>query len=433
MFLTPSYQAAGETVPKEYFEKEWRAFELSENILTPSHLERKQLTDLYGIDEEKIHVVPRGVETSLLYPKKRVLSHPLQFCSVGSIKPQKNTLGLIDLFAKVTQKFSNARLKIIGPVQDPVYAETAQSKAESLALEVEWWGPVPPEELAEALDGVHLHLSMASCETFGRSIFETLASGLPNVIQKKKNAAAEYLEHLPYARFVQGVDEALEAIESILPHYEMLSFMALEIGTLFDDAFLSRLLVSKICKGKAMGIADFDGTLYHKEDLEKTERCLAAFQKFEVRVLCSARPLEDLLYQLDFFNFKVDWIIASSGAIVSKGSGEPLWVTPLSTLDLPSGNPITFDGNILQVITLLKEASSLKFRTEIYQGQTFVSHWQASKLHAAHRLLKTLDWSGQVHVFGDGPYDRELITYFDGTLITPSPKNNRQKQEITYG
>jgi hydroxymethylpyrimidine pyrophosphatase-like HAD family hydrolase len=258
---------------------------------------------------------------------------------------------------------------------------------------------------------------MANCETFGRAIFETLASGLPNVAQRKENAAAEYLEHLPYARFVQGVDEALEAIEAILHTYEVLSSRALEIGYLFDDVFLSRLLVSKICKRKAMGIADFDGTLYHKEDPERTERCIAAFQKYEVRVLCSARPLEDLLHQLDVFNLKVDWIIASSGAIVSKGSGEPLWMTPLPAFDLPHGTPIIFEGNVLQVATLSKEASSYEFRTEIYQGQPFVSHWKASKLHAVHRLLKTLDWLGQVQVFGDGPYDRELITYFDGQRI----------------
>jgi hydroxymethylpyrimidine pyrophosphatase-like HAD family hydrolase len=67
---------------------------------------------------------------------------------------------------------------------------------------------------------------------------------------------------------------------------------------------------------------------------------------------------------------------------------------------------------------------------EIYQGMAFINDWQASKLQAVLRLLRHIDWHGQVRAFGDGPYDNELLTYFDGTLITPSPANKFQKEEI---
>ncbi len=105
MFLTPSYIASGEIVPEEYRQMEQLSLLMSKQILTPSHLERCQLIDHYSIPLERIHVVPRGVETKLLVPKIRILSGPPKFCSIGSIKPQKNTLGLLRLFAHAWQDF----------------------------------------------------------------------------------------------------------------------------------------------------------------------------------------------------------------------------------------------------------------------------------------------------------------------------------------
>ena len=118
MFLTPSYRASGEIVPKKYFEMERLVLASSKNILTPSHLEKWQLIEFYSVREECIHVIPRGIDPRFLTPKKRFFDRRLEFCSVGSIKLQKNTLGLIDLFAKVSVRFPGAKLKIIGPVQN---------------------------------------------------------------------------------------------------------------------------------------------------------------------------------------------------------------------------------------------------------------------------------------------------------------------------
>ena len=55
-------------------------------------------------------------------------------------------------------------------------------------------------------------------------------------------------------------------------------------------------------KKEAVAISDFDGTLFHKDDAEKTMRCVEAFKKFPVKVLCSARPVNDLLEQLKIYS-----------------------------------------------------------------------------------------------------------------------------------
>jgi glycosyltransferase involved in cell wall biosynthesis len=442
MFLTPSYRASGEIVPQEYFEAEKRVLSDSKNILTPSHLEKRQLVEIYSIPKERIHVVPRGIQTQLLDPKIRALHGPPAFCSVGSIKPQKNTLGLIHLFAKAQALLPGATLQIIGPVQNREYFSKIQVELQRLNLleSVKFSGYIPPHQLPQAIEKAHLHLSASMCETFGRSIFETLASGLPNVARKTGNAAAEFLAHLPYARFVDDDNKALEAIEEMLAHLSQLSSMALEIGDLYDDQILSRLLTSKLCSKDLIAISDFDGTLYHKDDPEKTFRCINAFQQFPKRIVCSARQIHDLLDKLKQYDLKVDWIVGCSGSIVADGRGKLLWVKPLD-LDtvthlegqMPGSKRIEFEGHVLQMAVPAESMlSPLRLRTEIYQETAFIAHWEASKLRAVHRLLRHIGWQGQVRAFGDGPYDHELLTYFDGTWITPTPIHQFQKKEIEY-
>ena len=64
----------------------------------------------------------------------------------------------------------------------------------------------------------------------------------------------------------------------------------------------------------------------------------------------------------------------------------------------------------------------LNLRRETYQDTAFFTHWKSSKLHAIIKLLNKINHNGRIHVFGDGKYDMEMITYFDGTLITKEKK-----------
>jgi glycosyltransferase involved in cell wall biosynthesis len=439
MFLTPSYVAAGEFVPESYTALERLALAHSKNILTPSHLEKRQLMDYYFIPEEQIHVVPRGIDKQLFTPKTRSFCNPLKLCSIGSIKPQKNTLGLLKLFSKIHSKFPQATLKIVGPIQNDSYFEKVENEIQRLELSpfINFTGYIVPDKIAEAIADTHIHISTSTCETFGRAIFETLACGLPNIARRTGNAAAEFLKDLPYAKFVDDDNAALTSIEEMLTYYEKLSSMALEVGILYDDELLSKLLIATICKKEFLAISDFDGTLFHKNDPEKTQRCIAAFHTYPKRILCSARPLHDLLIQLDLYKLKVDWIVAYSGAIVTDGTGKLLWYTPLSgSLELekkfPQAKKIEHYGELLQIETPVETITTiLGLRLEIYQNSAYISQWGASKFRAVHRLLRHINWFGRVRAFGDGPYDEELLTYFDGVLITDfSADNKRQKTEV---
>ncbi len=443
MFLTPSYLSSGERVPDKYTEMERLALAKSKNIITPSHFEKRQLIDIYSIPREQIHVVPRGVNVEQLVLKERVFNGVPKFCSVGSVKPQKNTVELIRLFKIITISYPDAVLKIIGAIQDRDYFKRVLNEVETLDLgnSIEFTGYVSPNKLSLALQDSHLHLSRSTCETFGRTTFETLACGLPNVGMKTGNAAIEFLEGLPYARFTDGNAQAMEAIQDILNDFSTLSSMALEIGELYNEEGLSKLLSAKIFDKQIIAITDYDGTLFHKNDPKRTQRSMKAFKSFQTKVICSARSTEDLLAQLKEYQLEVDWIVAFSGAVVTNGSGEILWSRAMSKKQIdtikslvPEGEFIQKNNETLQISMAVKSLRNFpNLRVEVYQDTAFVFHWEASKFRAVHRLLRYLDWSGQVLAFGDGPYDNELLNYFDGIKIIDTPdKNSNQQREIKY-
>lgn len=443
MFLTPSYLASGEDIPSEYTRLERQVLASTHNILSPSHLEKNQIIDFYDIPERKIHVVPRGVDTTMLRPQTRKLTSNPKFCSVGSIKTQKNTIGLLQLFSKAKAKYPGATLKLIGPIQDSKYHSKVLEVLDRLELkrDVEFMGHISPQHISKALEDCHIHISASSYETFGRSIFETLASGLPNIAYKQGNAAAEFLDGLPYAQFVNCDHGFLQAIDFLLSDLTRLSRMSQEIGKLFNDKSLAQQLVAKVISEDVIAISDFDGTLYHKEDEIKTQTCIDEFKKFKVKVICSARPTESLLAYCERYSLNVDWIVSYGGAVVSDGRGNEIWRVPIGKTDVENieelaseSQRIMTEKSILQMKLPEKDLPNLSgYRIEVYQGTAFISDWNASKFRAVHNLLDHIEWTGQVRVYGDGVYDRELINYYDGTYISNEPDKVGHQKEIRYG
>lgn len=312
-----------------------------------------------------------------------------------------------------------------------------------LCAAVELTGYVPPQRLVDAFDDAHIHLSASSCETFGRALFEALASGLPCVAPASANAAAEFLEGAPYARFYRDSDEALRCVDEVLAAYNELSALAVEVGGLYDDALLGGMLAAEIRRSEALAVSDYDGTLYHKADTEKTRRSIAALDRFPMRVVCSARAVPDLLTSLRAEGGHAHYIVGLSGAIVADAEGRTMWLSGFTPSEaarvsaaLPAGSkPVTIDKTIVQFV--VPNAPALEAptgaRVEVYQGTAFVNPWGASKLRGVLRLLRHLDWRGRVRAFGDGRYDEELLAYFDGVRVGPGssgPTRARRSQEI---
>lgn len=429
MFLTPSYKLSGEIVPYRYTEMEKLVLSSTKNILTPSYFEKKQLLEYYCIPEGKIHVIPRGVDTSLLKPITRTFEkkEKLIFCSVGSIKPQKNTLELIDLFSGLRNKYPESILRIIGPVQNQQYYNQVKERIRELAIgkNIKFTDYIPPDKLGNIITDCHIHISTSNCETFGRSIFETLALGIPNIVQLKNNAAYDFLQNLPYIKFVSSNNEALTIIDEVLSDFSSLSGASHEIGGLYDDKRLGKLVVAKILKSDTLIVSDYDGTLFHKTSHDRTISYIEKFKQFVPKVICSARSTENLLIEIKSYNLEVDWIISYSGAVITDGKGDILFVNSLSEEEIEKimnivseYERIIVNNQVIQISTSSMINKSIPgLNIETYKGKSFISNWQSSKLRALCKLLDHINWKGNIKALGDGKYDLEYLRYFDGHLV----------------
>lgn len=444
MFLTPCYIYSNESPPFKYTELESHALKLSDHIICPSHYERSQIVENYGISTNLIKVIPRGVNRNYFSYLYREIPSKLNivFCSLGSIKRQKNTLGLVRIFARIRKDFPNAILKIIGPIQDKNYFKEVLSEIHALNMESDIiiMGHIPLTEMKKVLNDVHIHLSASTCETFGRAIYETLSCGIPNICNFFNNAAYDYLLNFPFVKFYTQEDEIPGFVQNILANYSSYSMMAAEIGSLFDETKLGELLVSAITSSENIIIADFDGTLFHKNDIAKTAMAIERFNQYSCRVICTSRAFEDIQKNIRQLSLKPDYIISWSGSLITDGEGNILDINgmektaliEIENIFLKDVYPIIFANQIIQYYTENEIQTKLShhLRMEIYQNKIFISKWNCTKLSAIQKLLVISQKKGKILCFGDSKYDYEYLAFYDGYLMSNSKEHFPQLKFI---
>jgi glycosyltransferase involved in cell wall biosynthesis len=102
-----------------------------------------------------------------------------QFGFVGRIEPRKGQLALVRGFAVARRRLRHARLDLIGPVADEVYAERIRTEIQRRGLEqaVRLRGRVP--DVWSAFDAWDGFVSVSSDEGQGLAILEAMAAGVP--------------------------------------------------------------------------------------------------------------------------------------------------------------------------------------------------------------------------------------------------------------
>jgi glycosyltransferase involved in cell wall biosynthesis len=429
MFMGASYEASGEEVPAAYLEAEKEALLVAQRILTPSHFERCQLRGRYAVPDAKIKVIPRGVRSAS--SKRGEVPKPghLQLCSIGSIKPQKNTIGVVELFAVLQKRFPEASLTLIGPAQNLAYQDELRRAIQRLRLSdsIQLTGHVEPAHLPDLLGPMQVHVSASKCETFGRAIFETLRLGLPNLIPQAPCPALEFLQDCPALTTYTDAHQFVRGVERFMTNRDFFAELASEAGESFAEKTLGRLLCAELLGKPALIVSDFDGTIFHKDDPAGTIRSIERFNQQRPSVICSARSLADLRAQVKRLGLTPDWLIGLSGAELSRLDGSIKMSFPMSEDDLSQLRQVHPDGQIIgQTSAPLQwvassPASPDGFRAETYGGTHYLSKRRTRKLTAILRVIEEMGWDGRVQAFGDGPHDHEFLTYFDGHLIGPNP------------
>jgi glycosyltransferase involved in cell wall biosynthesis len=148
-----------------------------------------------GVPEERIELVPRGIDLSRFSPTRRSPDAfarlapgpgPIVLC-VGRLSREKAIDRVIAAFSAAAREVPDARLVLVG--DGPLRAELERTAVERCVLA----GQVTGDELAALYASADAFVFLSETETFGNVVVEAQASGLPAVVAR--GATSELIVH----------------------------------------------------------------------------------------------------------------------------------------------------------------------------------------------------------------------------------------------
>ncbi|MEM3765629.1 MAG: glycosyltransferase family 4 protein [Candidatus Bathyarchaeia archaeon] len=151
------------------------------DIFLVSSQEEKRLLLKIGLPEEKVHILPMGVDTEIFRPNESSRSYNL-ILFVGRIERIKGLHILIDALQYVDIP---AHLVIIGPKRDKKYAEQIEKEVSMINKKgfhkVEFLGSMKQSDLAKWYHKASIVVCPYLVETYSNVVRESLACGTPVV------------------------------------------------------------------------------------------------------------------------------------------------------------------------------------------------------------------------------------------------------------
>jgi len=186
LIFTPHYHGTGHSllrsllhIPYKYFFGK-KIFERADRIICVSNYEKSLVLRRFKIDEEKVVVIPNGInlEEFKNLKKKRKCGDCKIILYVGRLEKYKGVQHLIKALPKLDE---DVVLEIVG--KGP-YKQSLIKLAKKLSLEnrVKFYQDLRREELLQKYVDADLFVLLSKHEAYGISVLEALASGTPCVV-----------------------------------------------------------------------------------------------------------------------------------------------------------------------------------------------------------------------------------------------------------
>ena len=202
----------------------------SDIIIAVSENGKRELIELMGIDQNKIRVVPNGVDLERFRPNippEEVAAfrqrHGLPadyFLYIGTLEPRKNIPNLLRAYAAGRPRFAGCKLVLAG-AKGWEYKEIF-SLVEELHLqnEVVFTGYLPSAELAYLYAGARAFLFPSFYEGFGMPPLEAMACGVP-VMASNRSSLPEVVGDAGLLVEPEELEQMANAMERLLIDTEL--------------------------------------------------------------------------------------------------------------------------------------------------------------------------------------------------------------------
>jgi glycosyltransferase involved in cell wall biosynthesis len=173
---------------------EERMMKRSRKLIVVSHFTRKELTQYYGISENKIRVIHNGVDTIKFQPAadKRRVKAELGFnpddpaiVSVGRLYARKGLFTLIESMPAIVKRFPRAKFIISGKGQsDEMHKLVSHAEQLGVRESIVFTGYYPDAKLPRLYQAADVFAFSTFYEHHPFAVLEALSTGLPVVTTK---------------------------------------------------------------------------------------------------------------------------------------------------------------------------------------------------------------------------------------------------------
>jgi glycosyltransferase involved in cell wall biosynthesis len=161
-------------------------------VSTVSEHSRREIARFYGLDAERIQVIPEGVDTGAFHPiddperlagwRRRVLGRDVPFLVyVGKPAKRRNLPALIEAFGLLKREAGIPHALLLIGTDLPGHDFEAAVVSQGLRDEVVCLDFLPHEEIALAYNAADLLVYPSSYEGFGMPVLEAMACGTPAI------------------------------------------------------------------------------------------------------------------------------------------------------------------------------------------------------------------------------------------------------------
>ena len=240
----------------------------SDALIAVSRYTVGELTELYGIEEEKIHVIYNGVDINKFKPRPDRAELRREFgleeekkivLFVGRLYHRKGLETLLHSIPPVLQEFGDVKFAISG-TGFKKKEQSLRDLAKELDIEdtVKFLGYVPDEKLPELYSASDIFVLPAIYENFPFAILEAQATALP-VISTKVGGIPEFLADKKNGFLIDPGDpkQLTQRVLTLLQDPKLAEEMGRRGRKLIEEKFAWRLITDQVID------------LYHKL-LEKT-------------------------------------------------------------------------------------------------------------------------------------------------------------------
>ncbi len=196
-----------------------RALCKATHIIADSHHTKKDIVKFIGYPEEKITVIPLGIDHKEFFDRK-IKQEKNTILYVGSDVKRKNIALIIKAIALLAKEMSNIRFVKVGQAHDKKMREKLKNMTKETGVEknIIWKNYV--ENLSDEYNKATIFIFPSLYEGFGFPVLEAMASGCP-VICSNRTSLPELAGDA--AVYIDGEDETelANAIKSVLNNKQL--------------------------------------------------------------------------------------------------------------------------------------------------------------------------------------------------------------------